>query len=926
MMRRLLFFLLTMACPFVSVSAQTYEAVYVYRNDGGLNAFLKSDLDSIRFSTYDVDGMEHATWQTQEFYTPDSVYRIPISNIDSVRMVTPDPVLAQGVSLGRDSWLKYVKTYTEQTIIFNADIPSELIPEVGQVLLAYPNEEPIKEGFSGRVRSVTTAASGIVCSCEEVGISDLYERILIVGKAESENTETTETQSRGQKRDFATGTNEKVYLPSSIAGKLEVRNNLSVEASLENPSLILDYVLCYGEENLKDMVYFKCHFSSGGSVGVKANIEREYAPTPKEFAEFPINFWGLRAALSFGTFFKASGSMDVSFSVPFEVETIDGFKYVEGEGFSGLKDEYHHGSWGNPEWSLSLNGSLQAGVTIALTGAILHNEVAAVDLTTYVGPKVSSSFTLASNEGLNTTLYDMLKDVEVTTSLGVTFEPGYRVWFCDRETFRGFAIDLDFFKTTRPLLPEISTPNWKAQGSSTGVLTADVSKDIFIPVKLGWVLYDDTDNIYGQSYFDGTYWMENEWPIPDMSYTLRNLSGNYNYKAYPVVRLFNKFDIRVPEYAEVKPAECPAKITEFKQTASEKSNNGFNYNGTTYKYKFEVATTVEYSSDNEDIADWGYAYEDPNGSIAHISLSKYTSPYTDTRYVYYRNEPSSTARLYGYVKYAGDTEYVYDKPHDYPLKHSTHTCPDDHHPHLIDLGLPSGTKWACCNIGASMPSDYGGKYAWGETEEKYDYSASNYKFAQASKDGWLTIDGVDYNFIYIGESICGTSYDVANVKWGNSWRMPTVTEMEELVSQCLWELDIQDGSYVYKVTGPNEASIVLPGYYLQYWTGNLNHEASNWFGKFEPIPYVLWSDPSPHVHSPIGTSNHLGYFTSAYQGIYVRAVSDSNINSTRKMVSKLNSEVEQVTKGADNKVTVVVKERTENTKYGTRTFYELINK
>ena len=57
MMRRLLFFLLTMACPFVSVSAQTYEAVYVYRNDGGLNAFLKSDLDSIRFSTYDVDGM-----------------------------------------------------------------------------------------------------------------------------------------------------------------------------------------------------------------------------------------------------------------------------------------------------------------------------------------------------------------------------------------------------------------------------------------------------------------------------------------------------------------------------------------------------------------------------------------------------------------------------------------------------------------------------------------------------------------------------------------------------------------------------------------------------------------------------------------------------------------------------------------------------
>lgn len=39
------------------------------------------------------------------------------------------------------------------------------------------------------------------------------------------------------------------------------------------------------------------------------------------------------------------------------------------------------------------------------------------------------------------------------------------------------------------------------------------------------------------------------------------------------------------------------------------------------------------------------------------------------------------------------------------------TCPDNHHPHLIDLGLPSGTKWACCNVGATAPEDYGGYYA-----------------------------------------------------------------------------------------------------------------------------------------------------------------------------------------------------------------------
>ena len=765
MKRRLLFFLLAMACPFVSVSAQTYEAVYVYLNDGGLNAFLKSDLDSIRFSTCDVDGLEHATWQTQEFYTTDSIYRIPISKIDSVRMVTPDPVLAQGVSLGRDTWLKYVKTYTEQTIIFNADIPAELIPEVGQVLLAYPNEEPVLKGFSGRVRSVTAAASGIVCSCEEVGISDLYERILIVGKAESENTE---NQSRGQKRDFATGTNEKVYLPSHLTGTLKAGDNLTVEASLENPSLTLDYLLCYGEENLKDMVYFKYRFSADGSIGVAANISKDYEPEPREFAEIPVNFYGLTGSLVFATYFKASGSMGLSFGMPVHVTSVDGFRYIEGEGFSALNERYHNATWDDPEWSVSLDGSIETGLAISLAAGIVNRKFASIDLTTYVGPKVSSSFTIASNEGLNTALYDVLKDVEVTTSLGVTFEPGYRVWLKERENFWGVGFSFDFLKTTRPLLPEISTPNWKAQGSSTGVLTADVSKDIFIPVKLGWVLYDDTDNIYDQAYFDGTYWMENEWPIPDMSYTLRNLSGNYNYKAYPVVRLLNKFDIRVPEYAEVKPAECPAKITEFKQTASEESKSGFYYNGKTYKYKFEVATTVERSSNNEDIADWGYVYEDPNGSIARISLRDYYSPYTDTRYVYYRNEPSSTARLYGYVRYAGDSEYVYDEPHDYPLKHSTHSCPDNNHPHMIDLGLPSGTKWACCNVGASKPEEYGGYYEWGQIADAPSL-AQIQELINSCSSVWTTLNGVNGR-LFTGPNGGQVFLPAAGYRWYGEFR------------------------------------------------------------------------------------------------------------------------------------------------------------
>ena len=97
------------------------------------------------------------------------------------------------------------------------------------------------------------------------------------------------------------------------------------------------------------------------------------------------------------------------------------------------------------------------------------------------------------------------------------------------------------------------------------------------------------------------------------------------------------------------------------------------------------------------------------------------------------------------------------------------TCPDANHPHMIDLGLPSGTKWACCNVGATKPEDYGGYYAWGETETKYDYSWVTYSHCDRSQS-------TCYN---LGSSICGTKYDVAHVKWGGNCQMPTYDQCVE---------------------------------------------------------------------------------------------------------------------------------------------------
>jgi hypothetical protein len=118
----------------------------------------------------------------------------------------------------------------------------------------------------------------------------------------------------------------------------------------------------------------------------------------------------------------------------------------------------------------------------------------------------------------------------------------------------------------------------------------------------------------------------------------------------------------------------------------------------------------------------------------------------------------------------------------------------------IDLGL--SVKWAVHNIGAKTASDYGTYLAWGEMEEKTTYWWDNYKYSDSTECEQCVID--------LGESICGTEYDMARQLWKGDWRLPTDKEILELRNQCSWEWTQLNGVNGFKVTGPNGNSIFLP--------------------------------------------------------------------------------------------------------------------
>lgn len=207
-------------------------------------------------------------------------------------------------------------------------------------------------------------------------------------------------------------------------------------------------------------------------------------------------------------------------------------------------------------------------------------------------------------------------------------------------------------------------------------------------------------------------------------------------------------------------------------------------------------------------------------------------------------------------------------------------CPDGNHPHMIDLGLPSGTKWACCDLGASNATNHGGYYAFGETKQKNKYTFDNYRyftFHDGFDPDYPLIIYKDADIYYsidknlIG-NISGTEYDAARVIWGGTWQMPTTKQFIEMLDNCEakkithkfynrdWE--IEEIELGIQILGPNENSIffltnplgyyeypegTLPSYWSSTYTdniGDIGHDEVTIYLEGENMKYRVWTTGS----------------------------------------------------------------------------------
>ena len=158
----------------------------------------------------------------------------------------------------------------------------------------------------------------------------------------------------------------------------------------------------------------------------------------------------------------------------------------------------------------------------------------------------------------------------------------------------------------------------------------------------------------------------------------------------------------------------------------------------------------------------------------------------------------------------------------------------------VDLGL--SVKWASCNVGATTPEGFGGYYAWGEIEEKDNYSSGTYKWDYIANKTRLDLED-----------------DVAHVKWGGNWRMPTGAEWEELIEKCHWYYGYQNDIFGLTFIGPNDNSIFLP-------CANYKYDKVTQGSSFKRAMY-RGSDKKRSNTSPVGID--FIYYGKGYKDLYL---------------------------------------------------------
>src|SRR5574344_64798 len=801
-------FIIILAAISMSAGAQTVgDAFYVYQNNGNFNAFMRGEVDSITYSNIGIDSVEYNDIVMQIIYTKDSVYKIPLEDIDSVAFVTPKTIVNKDVFPLTSAHDQYIIKGDTISFSMRLTAPDNMRPKKGNIVVSEYDCTSFPYGIIARVTSIDKTDSSYNYNCESASLDDVYDQIVAYHDGMSyQDSQDTASSAKGPMR--AEGSLTKILWDKTF--------NKTIEYSGTSTNLNVNdkaYIKLTLRKTLTTPLYacFEIQNGLSSSIDFSAKTENDYyksftiTPTLTlgriVIPDFPL-IW-IQPKLGLNGYFEEQGKIELNYTGHFNRTDKVVMVYNEGK------------------WSFSYTPSTSAGTDVSNISMTGHSEVGLIPdlffslcgsgtgfgLRASAGLKESMDFLFDATKLKDGGMYEANKTSYCRTTIPYSVEVYANAHLLDNHSEITATASVTYSKeqqwgTDKYILPEFSTPLYERGVSSdmAGISTV-VSRDIIVPAKVGMRLYDSNGNLFSEQSSSSA---SNSYKNEKTTTLFTGLKENQEYTAHPTVTIFG-YTMEATPTLKFKVNETIGVTT---GTASSITMTGATLSGSATganNAKDTVCIGIVYNTSGSPSVDDGITVASGNTTNGDFSVT--LSGLTENATYYFCS----------YI--AIDGKYYYGNV----LSFTTKKKSDDLTPgEAIDLGL--SVKWASCNVGASSPEGYGGYYAWGETEENSDYDDSTYKYYDSSTD----------KYIDIGSNISGTQYDVAHVKWGGNWRMPTHEEFQELCNKCTSTWTTYNGVSGYKFVGPNGNSIFLPAagsrwgtdVYSQgsngcYWTGTI---------------------------------------------------------------------------------------------------------
>lgn len=265
-------------------------------------------------------------------------------------------------------------------------------------------------------------------------------------------------------------------------------------------------------------------------------------------------------------------------------------------------------------------------------------------------------------------------------------------------------------------------------------------------------------------------------------------------------------------------------LSKFTQTNACYSKAAYIYKNKKYDFCFETSLSASIDNTNN-VEDWGYVYEDLNGDIEHISLKKYNSSNTDSRFVYYRNEPKSYATLYSYIKYYDIKDYLYGDKTNYPLEY-------DKYPKSTTLETTFFDETS-----AKVKCEYKEAAPWGGTcgleywEDTHIEKSIKIEFETAQEEVVIPLSGLKPNTVYYYQAFIkygDADYVLGEVKSFKTNPLPynsiVLSVSDVTPGSAILHAKVPDRNFWFKLAKKGEDFAIPYEYHNGNPTGEYNEE------------------------------------------------------------------------------------------------------